>query len=169
MKKVFISLILFSLIGFQLPANAMQLEGEELAASPVYKPTVSAVKKAMKKMGYTFTIDSDGDLKYKIESKGWTVYVIFDKLSSGKLWNLHVLAQFSTKKSRYDELIKYVNQWNTQKKYPKLSMKDQDTLRVSLNYPVQYGFNPDEFEENVIGVFEQTLEKIGDETYAMRW
>ena len=167
MKKVLI-LVFASLFGFQMQANAMQLEGEEKATSPVYKATKSAVKKALKKMGTEFTIDSDGDIKYKMDDKGWGIYIVFSETRSGKLWNLQMLAQFSTKKSRYDELVEYANSWNAKKKYPKVSMKDRDSLRASLNYPIQYGFNPDEFEDNVVGMFERAITKIADETNDMR-
>ncbi|MCP3665686.1 MAG: YbjN domain-containing protein [Gammaproteobacteria bacterium] len=126
------------------------------------------MKKTMKKMGYDFTIDEDGDIKYKMDDTGWTVYVIFDETSSGKLWNLQMLAQFSTKKSRYDELVEYANTWNTKKKFPKVTMKDRDSLKLTMDFPIQYGFNPDEFEDNVIGMFERTVKKIADETDAMR-
>jgi hypothetical protein len=171
MGKIIVPLILAFLLGFQVQANAMQLEGEEKAYSTIYKPTVSAVKKTMTKMGYEFTVDDDGDLKYKFNrdnGQAWGVYVIFDELSSGKVWNLKMIAHFATKKSRYDELVQYANSWNYKKKYPKISMKDRDTLRLSLNYPIQYGFNPDEFEDNVIGMFERALNVIADETEAMR-
>ncbi len=169
MKKVLISSVLALVVGFQMPASAMELKGENKTISPVYKPTKSAVKKAMTKMGYTYTIDSDGDIKYKMQgANNWIIYVVFNETSSGKLWNLQVVAQFSTKKSRYDELIKYINTWNSKKKYPKLSMADRDSLRLSLNFPIQYGFNPDEFEENAIGMFEDTMKTIADETDPMR-
>ena len=168
MKKIIITSILTLLIGFQVPAIAIKLNGEEKTLSPVYKPTTSAVKKTMTKMGINFEVDEDGDLKYKLDDKNWTAYVIFNETSSGKLWNIQMIARFSTKKSRYDELVEYANSWNTSKKFPKISMEDKDTLRISMNYPVQYGFNPDEFEENMFYIFERTLKKIGDETEAMR-
>jgi excinuclease UvrABC nuclease subunit len=167
MKRIVVSLVLASLLGFQMQANAMKLDGEEEARSPVYKPTRSAVKKAMKKMGIEFTVDDDGDIKYKTDDKGWAIYVLFDEVS-GRLWNVQVVAQFATKKSRYDELIEYANSWNANKKYPKVSMVDRDSLMVEFFYPLQYGFNPDEFEDNVIGAFERALRIIGDETYEMR-
>jgi len=168
MMKIVMPWVLVSLLGFQVQVNAMQLKGEEKTVSVVYKATESAVKKTMKKMGMKFTLDSDGDIKYKLDDKGWVVYVIFSKSRSGKLWNIQMRAQFGTKKSRYDELVEYANSWNSKHKYPKVSMKDQDSLSVKLDYPVQYGFNPDEFEDNVLGIFERTLKKIGDETEAMR-
>lgn len=166
-KKIVNSLIVASLLGFSLQASAMQLDGEAEAVSPIYKPTKSAVMKTMKKMDKEYTIDKDGDLEYTTVND-WSAYVVFNETGSGRLWNLQVVAQFSTKTSRYDELVAYSNKWNSEKKYPKVSMKDRDSLRVVLNYPVQYGFNPDEFEDNVIGMFERTLKTIGEETYAMR-
>ncbi len=168
MKKVVVSLMLASLLGIHGQANAMKLEGEERAVSPVYKPTPSSVKKTMEKMGVSYTVDDDGDLRYETEDEGWAVYIIFDETRSGKLWNLQLISQFGTKKSRYEELVEYANKWNAEKKYPKVFMVDRDSLRMELNYPVQYGFNPDEFEDNVIGMFERTLKKIGEETDAMR-
>lgn len=168
MKVFFVLLCFISLLGFQTQATAMKLDGEERAYSPVYKPEKSAVKKAMKKMGIDFTVDGDGDLMYELQDRGWTVYVIFDEIHSGKLWNLQMHAQFATKKSRYDELVEYANAWNASKKYPKVSMVDRDSLRLTLDYPIQYGFNPDEFEDNIVGMFEKTLKQIGDETDAMR-
>jgi len=168
MKKI-VSVLTFSLLlGFQTQANAMKLSGEEKTVSPTYKPTISAVKKTMEKMGIKYTVDSDGDLEYKMEDTGWTTYVVFDKTSSGKLWNVQMRAQFGTKKSRYDELVEYANDWNATKKYPKVAMIDRDSLSLVLNYPIQYGFNPDEFEDNIFSMFERTAKTIGDETDAMR-
>ncbi len=168
MKKRVAILVVTLLFGFQMQAYAMTLDGEEKAASPLYKPTKSAVKKAMEKMGIAFTVDKDGDLEYKMENKGWTVYVVFNEMSSGELWNLQMIAQFGTKKSRYDDLLVYVNNWNRERKYPKVSMARRDSLRASLNYPVQYGFNPDEFEDNVLSMFESSLVKIADDIDEMR-
>jgi len=168
MKKVLVSAVFASLLGFQMPAVAMELSGEEVAPSQVYKASKSAVKKAMNKMGYDYTIDGDGDIKYKMEDEGWTVYVIFNETGSGRLWNLQVMSQFSTKKSRYDELLAYVNKWNYEKKFPKLSLPDNDSLRLTVNFPIEYGFNPDEFEENAVLMFERTIKQIGEDTYSMR-
>lgn len=168
MKKAVVSLALAAVLGLSIQANAMNLEGEEKAFSPIYKATDTAVQKTLTKMGTKFTVDSDGDLIYKMDDTGWKVYVIFNHTSAEKVWNIQVVASFGTKKSRYDELVDYSNTWNSEKKHPKLSMKDSDTLRAVFNYPVQYGFNPDEFEDNVITVFEDALKIVGEETSAMR-
>lgn len=146
----------------------MKLADEEPAHSPTYKPTVSAVSKAMSKMGYDYEIDGDGDLKFKTDKTNYTAFVIFNKTSGGAIWNLQVQAQFGTKKSRYDELVEFANEWNNKKKFPKIAMIDEDSLKATMNFPVQYGFNPDEFEENVILMFERTIEDIAEQTSAMR-
>lgn len=150
-------------------AQAMELAGEESATSPLYTTTKSAVKKTLTKMGVDFTEDDDGDFRYKIADTSYRGFVIFNETSSSKkIWNLQVVAQFATKKSRYDDLLKFANKWNSEKKVPKLSMVDDDSLRVSINYPVQYGFNPDEFEENVLLMFNRTISKIAKQTYDWR-
>lgn len=119
-------------------------------------------------MGVKFTVDSDGDLEYKMDGKGWSIYIIFAENRSGKIWNLQMHVQFGTKKSRYYELVEYANSWNSKHKLVEVSMIDRDSLSVVLDYPVQYGFNPDEFEENVMGIFEMSLREVADETYPMR-
>ncbi len=167
MKKTLVTLALASSLAIP-QLNAMVLKGEKETVSPVYKPTKSAVKKAMDKMGIKYSIDKDGDLYYEMDKTGWKIYVVFNTMSNGKLWNLQVMSQFGTKKSRYDELLAYVNKWNTEKKYPKVAMIDHDSMRLTLNFPIQYGFNPDEFEENVIDMFETTIKTIADDTDAMR-
>lgn len=168
MKKIIMSALFATLLAGQTTAYGMKLEGETEASSPVYKPTKSAVMKTMDKIGYDYTLDSDGDIKITMEDEGWTVYVIFDETSSGRLWNLQLMSQFATKESRYDELLDYVNSWNYKKKFPKLSLPDEDSLKLTLNFPVQYGFNPDEFEENAVLMFERTIKQIAEDTYAMR-
>ncbi|WP_169727218.1 YbjN domain-containing protein [Aliagarivorans marinus] len=169
MKNVVVSMLFAMLVAVQLPANAMKLSGEEASSNPTYKPTRSAVEKAMAKMGYDYEIDSDGDIVFETEDNGYIVYVIYDVFGSDdRLWNLRMLSQFTTKKSRYEELLEYVNQWNADKKYPKIFMDGRDTLSLELNFPIQYGFNPDEFEDNVIGMFENTIKQIAEDTKDMR-
>ncbi|GEM_PF-5770748 len=167
MKKIILSSVALFVLSGQ--AYAMQLKGETLAETKVYKTTASAVEKTMKKMGYDYTIDKDGDIQFKINNGKWDAYVIFNRLSSSKkIWNLQVVAQFSTKRSHYDELITFANKWNADKKFPKVTMIDRDSLRLVMNYPVEYGFNPDEFETNIIEIFESTVKQVMDKTDAMR-
>jgi len=120
-------------------------------------------------MGIDHTVDEDGDLVYIVPGKDWSAYVIFSHTGSAeKLWNVQMRVQFATKKSRYDEVIEFANDWNATKKVPKVAMKDRDSMVISMNYPVQYGFNPDEFEENVFEMFNRTVKQIAEETDAMR-
>jgi len=163
-------LLLVVFLGFQVQINAMLLKGEEYTNSKVYKATRSAAIKSFDKMGIKYKVDSDGDMIYELDNrKGYKVYLIFSELkSSKKIWNIKLVCQFGTKLSRYDELIDYANTWNSTKKYPKVSMKDKDSLRLDLNYPVEYGFNPDEFEDNIVSIFERAVKTIADDTKAMR-
>jgi len=168
MKKIISTLAVISILGLVPNGSAMNLDQEQLTVSKVYKPTKSAVKKTMTKMGYEYIVDKDGDLLFKLGKGNWKAYVIFNTLSDGRVWNLQLFVQFSTKENRYDELIEYANKWNATKKYPKVSLRNKDTLKITYNYPIQYGFNPDEFEENVLGIFETAINIIAEETYAMR-
>lgn len=162
MSKYILAVLALTL-GLQMSAGAITLSGEAPGSSAVYAPTVSAVKKAMEAMHIEYTIDEDGDILYKTED-GYNVFVIFNKLSDGTVWNLQIMAQFSAKRSCYNDLVTFANEWNANKKHPKISMSDGDTLRMILNLPIQYGFNPDEFEDNGISLFERTMNQALEET-----
>ena len=47
-------------------------------------------------------------------------------------------------------------------------MKNRSKMVLTMNYPVQYGFNPQEFKVNVFKMFNRTAEKIGAEINPMR-
>lgn len=147
--------------------SAMDLKDEELKDVKIYVPTVSAVKKTLTKMGIDFVVDEDGDLKYEMDNTGWTIYVIFDRFND-RLWNLQMLAQFDTKLSKYDKLVSFANDWNTEHKAPKISFPDKETLKATWEFPIEYGYNPDEFEENGIIFFQRALKDVADETYDWR-
>ncbi|WP_026970515.1 YbjN domain-containing protein [Aliagarivorans marinus] len=167
MKKNLVFMLFAMFLDVQLPVNAMELAGEVASSNPSYQPTRSAVQKAMAKMGYEYKIDSDGDVVFKMHDEGYYVYIIYDVIDGNRLWNLRILSQFSSEPSNYKQLLEFVNRWNTEKKYPKVYMQGRDTLALELNYPIEYGFNPDEFEDNVIGMFERTISQIADETRDM--
>lgn len=151
-----------------IPAQAIELEGERPSASAYYAPTVSAIKKTLDKMRLKYeVVKKDQLLRYTIEG-GLIVHVGLNSKSSGKLYNVQMISQFGTKPSRYDDLVAYANKWNKEKKQPKVLMFDNDSLRLIFNYPVEYGFSPDEFEDNVVGTFERTLRQIKTETSDMR-
>ena len=120
-------------------------------------------------MGVEYSVDADGDLLYKLNDKGWKGYVIFSfAADQSSLWNLQVRTQFATKSSYYDELLEFANHWNSTQKIPKISMKNRSKMVLTINYPVQYGFNPQEFKVNIFKMFNRTAEKIGVEINFMR-
>ncbi|NPA72895.1 MAG: hypothetical protein GXO35_08715, partial [Gammaproteobacteria bacterium] len=126
MKLAVIPLCLAMTFGFASQAYAMKLSGESMTYSKVYKPTETAVMKTLDKMGIDHTVDDDGDLVYIVPGKDWSAYVIFSHTgASEKLWNVQMRVQFATKKSRYDEVIEFANEWNATKKAPKVAMKDR--------------------------------------------
>ncbi|MEA1988167.1 MAG: YbjN domain-containing protein [Pseudomonadota bacterium] len=162
-------ILLCSLLSVALNAQAMPLDSERPAYHIVYKPSKTMVMKSLDKMGVEYSVDTDGDLLYKLNDKGWTGYVIFSfAADQTSLWNLQVRTQFATKSSYYDELLEFANHWNSTQKVPKISMKNRSKMVLTMNYPVQYGFNPQEFKVNVFNMFNRTAEKIGAEINPMR-
>lgn len=168
--KYFIATLAFgAFASVPMTGHTMELSGETKINSPIYKPTKSAVKKTMEKLGYDVSYDEDGDIEFETKTGEWTSYIIFTHLeSNGEIWNLQFLVEFVTKEDRYDDLLEYVNKRNAGYKYPKLSLPEKTTLRATINFPVEFGFNPDEFEENVLIMIENTLEEITDATDSMR-
>jgi len=150
-------------------AQAMILGGERVAAETLYVPSKTGVMKALDKMGVKYNVDSDGDLLYTLNDKGWTGYVIFSFTADNRrLWNVQVRTQFATKVTHYEELVEYANYWNATQKVPKISMKNRSKMVLSMNYPVQFGFNPEEFKVNVFNMLNRTAEKVGAEINPMR-
>ena len=120
-------------------------------------------------MGVEFDLDGDGDVYYTLNDKSWKGYVIFSHLGAqNQLWSLQVRTQFATKASFYEELLEFANHWNANNKVPKIAMKTRSKMVLSFNYPVQFGFNPKEFEVNVFNLFNRMAEKVGSDIGHMR-
>ncbi|UJF23870.1 YbjN domain-containing protein [Suttonella sp. R2A3] len=143
---------------------------EKLDDSELYVPSRKAVEATLDKMQVRYEIDVDGDIEIPLElsDSGGSLYVIAEEVNDGMVWNLRIFAQFSTKPSRYDDLIEYANEWNRDTKTPKLFMLDEETMVAEANYHVQFGYNPDEFEENYYYFLISNLEDILSATYNER-
>lgn len=151
------------------PSLAINLTGEKATQSQIYQPTKTAVMKTLDKLGVNYWVDRDGDLMYTMNTKGWRGYIIFSYTAAPDgLWSVQVRTQFATKVSYYEDLVEYANHWNATQKMPKIAMKTRSKMVLSFNYPVQYGFNPDEFEHNVLRMFNRKAGEIGTEINSMR-
>lgn len=152
-------------------SQAMDLGSAPRTDSAVYKPSRDVVKKAMEKMGIKYTVDKDGDLKFHVtkDDEEMVAYVVYNTLSKNDgVWNLQLIAEFATKPERYRDLTAYCNDWNKNKRFPKIFMRDEESLRLEMNIPIEYGFNPDEFQHNGMGLFTTTLKQIAEEIDDMR-
>ncbi|HHT00559.1 MAG TPA: hypothetical protein ENK73_06865 [Thiomicrospira sp.] len=169
MAKYILGITLSCLLVLPFSSQAMQLTGEQKVYQPVYVASKTAVMKTLDTLGVQYNVDSDGDLLYQLNDRGWTGYVIFSfAADQSSLWNLQVRTQFATKASYYEELLEFTNQWNANQKVPKIAMKNRSKMVLSMNYPVQFGFNPQEFKVNIFEMFNRTAEKIGTEFNPMR-
>lgn len=123
---------------------------KKLTGELFYPASKVGVMRLLDELSVEFTIDSDGDLRYRMEKLDWHGYIIFGEIGRDKkLWNLQVRTQIQTKSSDYQELLSFANEWNGKQKVPKIAMKTPSKMVLSVNYPVQFGFNPKEFEVNV--------------------
>ncbi len=152
-----------------LPTQANTLSENQSQFSTVHQTSKAGVMRVLDEMGVDFEMDRDGDLIYRLNDKGWKGYVIFSVIGDSQLlWSLQVRTQFATKASYYDELLDYANHWNANQKMPKIAMKNRSKMVLSVNYPIQFGFNRKEFEVNVFNMFNRMAEKIGDDIQTMR-
>lgn len=153
-----------------LVTSVYAFEGtQDKAYSVIYKPTKTTVMKTLDRMGVEFEVDRDGDVVYEFKQNDWHGYIIFSYIGSAReLWSLQIRTQFSTKASYYEELVDYANQWNANQRLPKVAMKTPSKMVLSMNYPVQFGFNPKEFEVNVFQVFNRMAKQVDSEIKEMR-
>lgn len=127
------------------------------------------VLKSLDRQNIPYQIDAQGDLVYQLNAKGWSGFVIFHHIGQEqRLWNVQVRVQFATNPAKYFQALEYANDWNINQVNPKIAMKSANKMVVSMNYPVQFGFNAKEFEINVFGLVNRMAEKIAQETYDLR-
>lgn len=138
-----------------------KIANAEDAISKLYPATRAGVIRLLDRLGVTYQIDQDGDLIYQLGKNNWHGYIIFGELGQHKqLWNLQVRTQFDIKPEYYRELLGFANKWNLQQKVPKIAIKAPKKLILSINYPVQFGFNRKEFEVNVFRQLNRSTAEI---------
>lgn len=126
-----------------------------------------AIKQLLERLGIRYEVNQDQDLDLVLVENGiqYRAYIIFDRLENQQIWNLALVASFSTKESGYNDLLHYCNRWNRDKRQPKAYMYDRDGLRLEIQYPIQYGLNLQEFEENILQLFSSALDQVADDIY----
>lgn len=169
LKFVNVGLFFLSLILLSQPGLAKSYEHEAGFYKPFNHSSKVVVMKTLDEMGVRYEVDEDGDLVFTMNDKGWIGYVIFSYAAGTRhLWNVQVRTQFATKSSYYEELLEFANGWNSTQKVPKVAMKNRSKMVLSINYPIQYGFNSEEFKHNIFNMFNREAEKIGNQINPMR-
>ncbi|SEI77797.1 Putative sensory transduction regulator [Allopseudospirillum japonicum] len=126
-----------------------------------------AIRQLLDRLGIRYEVSQDQDLDLVLVENGiqYRAYIIFDRLDNQQIWNLALVASFSTKENHYNDLLHYCNRWNRDKRQPKAYMYQRDSLRLEIQYPVQYGLNVQEFEENILQLFSSALDQVADDIY----
>ncbi|MFZ5791076.1 MAG: YbjN domain-containing protein [Pseudomonadota bacterium] len=149
------------------PAPAFDASASKTLGTPLYKTTEALVQSLLVDEGRGSKIDKDGDLELTFragnaELPGW---VVFDRLDDGTIWNLRFTAPIPDERTRSmdaDALIAFANKWNRDEIAVKLYLDKDGQLQAEHDLPAQYGLNPEEFKENGIRLYEQTLARILD-------
>lgn len=147
-------------LAFDAPA------GKKLSA-PLYKTTEALVQSLLADEDRSSKVDKDGDLEVTfragdVELPGW---VVFDRLDDGTIWNLRLTAPIPTELTGAmdtNALIAFANRWNRDEIAVKLYLDEDGQLRAEHDLPARYGLNPNEFKENGIRLYEQTLSHLLD-------
>jgi hypothetical protein len=152
-------------------ANArIVLKDEQRSSFIYYKTTPSAVKKTLDRVGIDYEEDKDGDLKLYLAQGGkeYRGLLIFTRVKGTRvIKRLVLIAGFGTKAGRYSDMMRYVNNWNKNKTHPRLYMLDEDSLRLEIQYPALYGFNPDNLAR-MLKLFRSAMFYIGRQIDDMR-
>jgi hypothetical protein len=149
------------------PAPAFDASAGKKLSAPLYKTTEALVQSLLADEGKGGKIDKDGDLELTFragdaELPGW---VVFDRLDDGTIWNLRFTAPIPDERTESMDataLIAFANKWNRDEIAVKLYLDKDGQLQAEHDLPAQYGLNPEEFKENGIRLYEQTLARILD-------
>ncbi len=168
MKNIFVLMVL----AMSVWAADARVVLKDTPRSPFgfYRTTESAVRQAVDRSGIDYELDKSGNLKLYF-SKGDIEYrglLIFSRFKGSRvIKRITILAGFGTKPERYNDMITYVNNWNKTRVMPRLYMLDGDSLRLEVQIPARYGFNPDQLIYT-LKLFNAAMFYIARQTSSMR-
>jgi protease YdgD len=150
-----------------VPALAFDAPKGSRLDSALYKPSAELVRSLLSDEHIKSKIDGEGDLEVTFHGndvplEGW---VVFDKLDDGTIWNLRFTAPVPSSEIRgidREGLLRFANNWNRDEIAVKLYVDDDGNLQTEHDLNVQFGVNPQEFQENGIRIYESALGRVVD-------
>jgi hypothetical protein len=150
-----------------VPAMAFEVPKGSRLDSALYKPSAELLQSLLSDEKIRSKIDQEGDLAVTFHGhdtamEGW---IVFDKLDDGTIWNLRFTAPVPNSKVQgldRGELMLFANNWNRDEIAVKLYVDDEGMLQTEHDLPVQFGLNPQEFQENGIRLYENALGRLVD-------
>jgi len=130
--------------------------------APVYRVSAPLIQSLLADEGIRGKIDQEGDvsLSFHADDQDLPGWIVFDRVDDGEVWNIRFTAPIPprlTGDRDRDALIAFANGWNRDEIALKLYLDEEGQLEAEHNLPVQYGFNPDEFMENGIRLYQDSL------------
>lgn len=144
------------------PALAFRPPPGSRLEAPVYRVSAPLIQSLLADEGILSKIDQAGDvgLSFRIEDMDLPGWIVLDRVDGREIWNIRftapIPAELTGDRDR-DALIVFANAWNRDEIALKLYLDEEGQLEAEHNLPVQYGINPDEFMENGIRLYQDSL------------
>jgi protease YdgD len=146
------------------PALAFKPPPDSRLETPLYQVSAPLIRSLLADGGIPSKIDNEGDvaLDFRAGDRHFPGWILLDRIDGREIWNIRfttlIPADLTGDRDR-DALIAFANGWNRDEIALKLYLDENGQLEAEHNLPVQYGINPDEFKENGIGLYQESLER----------
>jgi protease YdgD len=147
------------------PALAFRPPNDSRLEAPVYRVSAPLIQSLLADEGILGKIDSEGDvaLNFRAEDTELAGWIVLDRVDEREIWNIRFTASIPaglTGDRDREALIVFANSWNRDEIALKLYLDEEGRLEAEHNLPVQYGINPDEFMENGIRLYQDSLARV---------
>jgi hypothetical protein len=155
-------------VSLVLHQPALAASTGEALPGKLFKATDGYVKSLLDRAGLSPRTMTDGDvaIDWHVDGTHYPGFVNLDRNQNGQIWNLRVAAILPSEPTEEPDpgmLAEFINRWNRVEGMITLYTGDDDILIASINMPVEYGINPEEFDANGLQRFEQTLSRIREQ------
>ena len=144
------------------PALAFKPPPGSRLETPVYRVSAPLIQSLLAEEGILGKIDQEGDvaLSFRADDQDLPGWIVLDRVDDREVWNIRFTAPIPprlTGDRDRDALIAFANSWNRDEIALKLYLDEEGQLEAEHNLPVEYGINPDEFMENGIRLYQDSL------------
>ncbi|HWA45482.1 MAG TPA: YbjN domain-containing protein [Hypericibacter adhaerens] len=147
------------------PALAFRPPNDSRVEAPVYRVSAGLIQSLLADEGIVSKIDHEGDvgLSFRADNGDLPGWIVLDRVDDREIWNLRFTAPIPADRTGDRDrgaLLRFANDWNRDEIALKLYLDEEGQLEAEHNLAVQYGINPDEFRENGIKLYQDSLARL---------